>query len=185
MDTPQTPLLHYVRHYDNVMTPALIEQLMQWFARPGIVRRRTPLYVFDEKEVSPDNDTALQGELMKAAGKAINLYTQDCGIIEAQWPHNYSLEGFRMKRYQDGTGKFDPHVDVTDRNTCTRFLVIMFYLTTRGSGEGGGTTFIDGKEIAPVAGRVALFPPLWPWLHAGGSPQGWHKYTIQTYLHYA
>ena len=180
-----TPLLHYVRHYDLVTPPALVESLMEWFHQGELLERKTLLYEFSEKEVNPQKDKALSDALCKVVNHALQRYVPDCGISKEQWPTHYVLEGFRMKRYRGGNGKFDPHVDVTDKKTCSRFLVVMLYLSTRPDNcKGGSTMFADGLEIDPVACRVALFPPLWPWLHAGGSPQGWDKYTIQTYLHY-
>lgn len=186
MDKPQTPLLHYVRHYDNVMHPQTVEELMQWFHDGERIQRRTALYSFEEKELHPQTDRRLNLIMGSVVARALQRYVTDCGIMEEQWPKNYNFEGFRMKRYRGEKGdKFDPHVDVTSKESCPRFLVVMCYLSTRPTNcKGGSTTFVDGFEIDPVACRVALFPPLWPWLHAGGSPEGWDKFTIQTYLHY-
>jgi hypothetical protein len=29
-----------------------------------------------------------------------------------------------------------------------------------------------------------MFPPMWPWLHAGQKPARTSKYIVQSYLHY-
>jgi len=29
-----------------------------------------------------------------------------------------------------------------------------------------------------------MFPPLWPWMHAGAKPVGKSKYIVGSYLHY-
>jgi len=31
---------------------------------------------------------------------------------------------------------------------------------------------------------MLMFPPMWPWLHAGTKPINEPKYIMQTYLHY-
>ena len=34
------------------------------------------------------------------------------------------------------------------------------------------------------ASPMLMFPPMWPWLHAGTKPINEPKYIMQTYLHY-
>ena len=67
---------------------------------------------------------------------------------------------------------------------AARFLVMFIYLTDNDKGETG----IDCGEdlfLSPCKkGSVLLFPPMWPWKHAGREPVDTPKYIIGSYLHY-
>ena len=39
-------------------------------------------------------------------------------------------------------------------------------------------------EIECKQGSLLMFPPMWPWLHAGQKPTRTSKYIMQSYLHY-
>ena len=39
-------------------------------------------------------------------------------------------------------------------------------------------------EIECKQGSLLMFPPMWPWLHAGTKPINESKYIMQSYLHY-
>ena len=39
-------------------------------------------------------------------------------------------------------------------------------------------------EIECKQGSLLMFPPMWPWLHAGQKPSRVSKYIMQSYLHY-
>ena len=49
----------------------------------------------------------------------------------------------------------------------------------------GKTTFPNlDVEIECKQGSLLIFPPMWPWLHAGQKPTKTSKYIMQSYLHY-
>ena len=78
--------------------------------------------------------------------------------------------------------EFKPHVDVNSKPTSTRFLVFFIYLSDN---EEGKTTFPQLDKYAECKkGSMLMFPPMWPWLHAGTKPINEPKYIMQTYLHY-
>ena len=88
-----------------------------------------------------------------------------------------------MKRYlPDGTDQFGDHVDVNSHESARRFLVFFLYLDDN---EKGSTSFPQ-HDISSTCtkGSVLIFPPLWPWLHAGEKPINKPKYIIGSYLHY-
>lgn len=111
-------------------------------------------------------------------------YSRDIQINTVQWPAELAFEELRMKRYwSDGHDEFPEHVDVGDHASARRFVAAMLYLND--VEEGGATEFpIWGQQIQPRAGTVLVFPPLWPWLHAGRPPASSVKYILSTYLHY-
>jgi hypothetical protein len=111
-------------------------------------------------------------------------YSRDMQISTAQWPEELAFEELRMKRYcPDSDEEFPEHVDVGDHASARRFLAALLYLND--VDEGGATVFPGwGQQIQPRAGSVVVFPPLWPWLHAGRPPISGPKYILSTYLHY-
>lgn len=110
-------------------------------------------------------------------------YTRDLGIDSRQWPAELAFEELRIKRYRPGGDEFTDHVDVMDHSSARRFVAALLYLND--VDEGGETEFpLWGQSIIPRAGSLLLFPPLWPWLHAGRPPVSKPKHILSTYLHY-
>jgi hypothetical protein len=111
-------------------------------------------------------------------------YSRDLAISPAQWPADLAFEELRIKRYLPGCGdQFPDHVDVGDHASARRFVAALVYLND--VEKGGETVFPGwGQDIQPCAGTAVLFPPLWPWLHAGRPPVSEPKCVLTTYLHY-
>ena len=119
-------------------------------------------------------------------------YKMDCNIKAKQWPAEYGYEAIRMKRYlNNDSDRFDPHVDVLDHDTSRRFLAFFIYVND--VDEGGETKFLSLYKpgtyipltVTPKRGRLLIFPPMWPWYHAGLKPESGNKYLIHSYCHYA
>ena len=115
----------------------------------------------------------------------VERYKQDCNIQPFQFPDKFGIEPFRIKRYMpDTTDEFPAHVDVKDRPTARRFLVMFAYLTNNEAGQ----TEIDCMNMNMTSsckqGSILLFPPLWPWVHRGVAPAKNPKYILGSYLHY-
>ena len=110
-------------------------------------------------------------------------YLKDTGDTPQQMPSKYIWEPIRLKRYMPNDhDEFKPHVDVNSKQTSTRFLVFFVYLSDN---EEGKTTFPQLDKYAECKkGSMLMFPPMWPWLHAGTKPINEPKYIMQTYLHY-
>ena len=87
--------------------------------------------------------------------------------------------------------RFDPHVDVLDHHTSRRFLAFFIYVND--VEVGGETKFLNFYKpgtyipftVTPKQGRLLMFPPMWPWYHAGLKPESGNKYLIHSYCHYA
>ena len=112
----------------------------------------------------------------------IEQYKKECNISTKMWPEKHGYEAIRMKRYlANNYDRFDYHVDVKDYATARRFLAFFIYLND--VEEGGETEFLFGR-VQPKMGRLIMFPPMWPWFHAGRKPVSGTKYFIHSYCHY-
>jgi hypothetical protein len=103
--------------------------------------------------------------------------------IGSYWPEKPLAEEIRMKRYlPDGRDAFPAHVDVMDDADSRRFITAILYLND----SGGGETVFPGLDVrvAPVPGRLVVFPPLWTFPHAGLPPRDRPKYILHSYLWY-
>ena len=118
-------------------------------------------------------------------------YKMDCNIKVKQWPAEYGYEAIRMKRYlNNDSDRFDPHVDVLDYETSRRFLAFFIYVND--VEVGGETKFLNMYKpgtyipftVTPKRGRLLMFPPMWPWYHAGLKAESGNKYLIHSYCHY-
>lgn len=101
-------------------------------------------------------------------------------------PEKYTMEGFRMKKYDRDKGLFDLHVDSNDKITSDRFLGVLIYCNDVKS--GGETVFNLGNKnltIQPKCGTIVMFPPFWTYPHAALIPKSSDKYIISTYLRYS
>ena len=135
---------------------------------------------------------SVQSGMLELFQDYIVRYKMDCNIKSKQWPKEYGYEAIRMKRYlNNDTDRFDPHVDVLDHNTSRRFLAFFIYIND--VDEGGETKFLNFQKpgtfipftVTPKRGRLLMFPPMWPWYHAGLKSESGNKYLIHSYCHYA
>ena len=118
-------------------------------------------------------------------------YIVDAKLGKKDLPTTYGYEAVRIKRYYSNEyDRFDRHVDVMDYASARRFLAFFIYLND--VEEGGETEFVNLKKkgtyipykITPKAGRMVVFPPMFPWPHAGLRPVSNMKYLLHSYLHY-
>jgi len=135
---------------------------------------------------------SVQSGMLELFQDYIVRYKIDCNIKTKQWPDEYGYEAIRMKRYlNNDSDRFDPHVDVLNHDTSRRFLAFFIYIND--VDEGGETKFLNFQKpgtfipftVTPKRGRLLMFPPMWPWYHAGLKPESGNKYLIHSYCHYA
>ena len=62
----------------------------------------------------------------------------------------------------------------------TRYLTFIWYLND--VYEDGYTEFSTGLKIQPEAGKIVIFPALWPWMHRGVAPKSEYKYICTGWL---
>ena len=135
---------------------------------------------------------SVQSGMLELFQDYIVRYKIDCNIKTKQWPDEYGYEAIRMKRYlNNDSDRFDPHVDVLNHDTSRRFLAFFIYIND--VDEGGETKFLNFQKpgtfipftVTPKRGRLLMFPPMWPWYHAGLKSESGNKYLIHSYCHYA
>ena len=135
---------------------------------------------------------SVQAGMLEMFQEYIGRYNIDVSLKPKQWPPTYGYEAIRMKRYfNNDYDRFDPHVDVLNHETARRFLAFFIYMND--VEEGGETEFVNlykpgtyvPFKVEAKRGRLLMFPPLWPWYHAGRKPISNNKYIIHSYCHYA
>ena len=188
-----------IRVYDDVIDAESCQQLIEKFE--SFEDSLEEVYEKDEEEriafkqlqlVKFKEWESVQQGMLELFQDYIVRYKTDCNIKDKQWPQEYGYEAIRMKRYLNNDfDRFDPHVDVLDHHTSRRFLAFFIYVND--VDEGGETKFVNlNKEgtyvpltVNPKRGRLLMFPPMWPWYHAGLKPESGKKYLIHSYCHYA
>jgi hypothetical protein len=179
---------NYIRKYDNVVDDKFCDNLIQQFdSCPEQYEKQsqgemsfTQIHLL----ANPVWETEV-AYLVDVFKDSIKRYRKDCniGYDTNIWPQKYGFEGPRLKRYlPDGVDQFGNHVDVADHESARRFLVFFLYLDDN---DGGATTFPDYGFTSPCKkGSLLMFPPLWPWMHAGKKPIDKPKYILGSYLNY-
>ena len=177
---------NYIRRYDNVLSPELCDSLIERFENnPDQYEKHqqgemsfTQIHLLKHKEWHDD----VQSVVNNLHG-CVELYKKECKVIGNMWPEKFNIEPLRMKRYlPDGTDQFGDHVDVNSHESARRFLVFFLYLDDN---KRGSTSFPQHDMSSDCdKGSCLIFPPLWPWLHAGEKPIDKPKYILGSYLHY-
>ena len=177
---------NYIRKYDNVLSPELCDSLIERFENnPDQYEKHqqgemsfTQIHLLKHKEWHDDAQTVVNG-----LHGCVDQYKTECKVVGNMWPEKFNLEPLRMKRYlPDGTDQFGDHVDVNNYESSRRFLVFFLYLDDN---KKGSTSFPQHDVSSDCnKGSCLIFPPMWPWLHAGEKPIDKPKYILGSYLHY-
>ena len=128
--------------------------------------------------------------------ESVARYANDCNIKKTMWPLDFSYESIRVKRYlPNDQDQFGLHVDVNNLTNAKRFLAFFIYLDNNEEGETmfpyrirsphfENSPIMDEFVSSCKRGNILIFPPMWPWAHAGRKPSERPKYIIGSYLHY-
>ena len=187
-----TDLRHFIRTYDNAIAPALCARIVALFEgapqhqrgpRGRQVGERDPRGQFNWVQLNTVDSPAfgeIDAHIVQQVNGLVRSYAADTGY--QLFP--YGFEDFLIKRYRaSDEEQFPPHVDVSNANTMHRMLAVLLYLNDV---PLGGETYFGRLDVrvAPKAGRLLLFPPVWLYPHAGLPPQRGEKYILGTYLTY-
>lgn len=174
-----------IRIYPGTLSPDACQQLIDGF------EARSDRHVIHQGDGPRFAELNLTQEWLDGHALAFGAilpqfeaYSRELQIGPQQWPAELAFEELRLKRYRPGgDDRFDEHVDVQDHASARRFLAALLYLND--VQDGGETDFpLWRQAIRPSAGSLVVFPPLWPWLHAGRPPLSGPKWILSTYLHY-
>ena len=195
----------YIRVVDDALTPEFCDHLCETFESQQQWHRERPGDYARLIELDMRTKTSELGRSFRKqpwlSARGDYDWDQDCDHImkvvlaqaeqyRSRWdplammPLDFASEGLRMKCYRpNGHHEFKTHVDQACRESATRFLAFLFYL----SDSDAGTEFVNqGETVQARKGRLVMFPPNWQYPHRGLMPQdGKTKYIMSTYLHYA
>ena len=187
-----------IRVYDDVVDEESCERMIKMFedskaTAPVKLEDGDNSISFTQLTMSEHKEWAsVQAGMLEMFQEYIGRYNIDVSLKAKQWPPTYGYEAIRMKRYfNNDYDRFDPHVDVLNHETARRFLAFFIYMND--VEEGGETEFVNlykpgtyvPFKVEAKRGRLLMFPPLWPWYHAGRKPISNNKYIIHSYCHYA
>ena len=186
-----------IRVYDDVVDEESCERMIKMFedskdTEPVKLEDGDNSISFTQLTMSEHKEWAsVQAGMLEMFQEYIGRYNIDVSLKAKQWPPTYGYEAIRMKRYfNNDYDRFDPHVDVLNHETARRFLAFFIYMND--VEEGGETEFVNlykpgtyvPFKVEAKRGRLLMFPPLWPWYHAGRKPISNNKYIIHSYCHY-
>jgi len=188
-----TDLASFVKVFDNICPAEDCQELIDTFdryidSRDVIENDGRPnfsqLNLATAVESGNEELVPIQNKLLNHFNTALSMYGKELPVQDFMFPPRYGYEQFRVKFYKnDGEDRFDLHTDVGDHNSARRFLAFFLYLND--VEVGGETVFPDfDLKVAPKAGSVLVFPPLWMWRHEGRRPVTNPKYIVGSYLHY-
>ena len=185
-----TELTDYIKIYDSLVSDELCNQIRESFDKSDSQyfdrEQRPSFHELNITKLYMKKDPLwvdIQTKLNNVFVDAVELYMKSLDL-GPDFPSKYAFEEYRMKMYSDNNyDQFKDHVDVGDYNSARRFLVCFLYIND--VSVGGQTNFpkLD-YAVAPVRGRILLFPATWQWRHAGLPPVSGRKYIVGTYLHY-
>ena len=182
---------NFCRVYKNVISDEKCDYFVKKFednAEMQEIQNNSKGKTLTMMNLMNSKDTPFRGDLDFIGNllmESVEKYKKDVNLTSFQFPKDFGVEAFKIKRYlSDTTDEFPPHIDVNKIANARRFMVMFFYLTNN---EGGETEVNFGKDtfVSPCKkGSVLMFPPMWPWVHAGKAPINGDKYIMGSYLHY-
>lgn len=187
-------LSHYVKVYDGVFTPSFCQSLIDRFETLNSNDNKS-LRLSDHSwdkdyrrflEVNIKQEPEFTDLIDPYYARIREVYNHYKLMVGSEFfPSSFSLEEARMKRYlNDDYEQFGWHVDIGDKASASRYLVMFTYLND--VGEGGETEFKSDSHfsVKPKCGTMVVFPPYFMFEHRGKKPISNNKYILSTYLHY-
>jgi len=177
---------NYIQIYKDVLDPSYCNDLIHRFEKNKEHHEEHDQGPMSFTQINFNQHLEYQedvAQLSNLYSKYVNKYRKDCAVHQTQWPQQYAFEQIRLKRYlANDKDEFAPHVDSMNIESAKRFLVFFIYLDDN---ERGETNFPQLGLASPCKqGSLLMFPPLWPWVHAGMKPVKKPKYMVGSYLHY-
>lgn len=173
----------YIVVFDDALTPEFCDEMIALYEKAKYrIERNNDLMKFSEINILTCNSfDPVKSEFVEKMVKCQLAYKNQ--VKAYIWPEKPLYETPRIKKYEQGEGFFDWHIDAADVDTAKRLLVMFWYLND--VEEGGETLFVINEEIlrvAPKKGRVVCFPPNFMFPHKGAMPKSGPKYVISSYV---
>lgn len=187
-------LSHYVRVYDDVFSPEFCDGLIELFDyenKPESEVMRTSDHRWEEdyrhfREIDITKAPIFGQFIEQYYARVAQVYDHYKSVVDNPFfPHKHAFEDARMKKYEaNDKDQFGWHIDVGDKSSASRFLVMFAYLND--VEEGGLTRFKSEVDftVKPKQGRIVVFPPMFMYPHIGEKPVSGSKYILSTYVHY-
>lgn len=187
----------FIRVYDDVVSRDECRRIIDMFhrcphVRPGqtqdaeLVEEQFKVCdeLFLNEVIAVEKDPKLRQQWQALDDRLFEVLDPLFSTYNHEHKHLYNqelaAEGFRIKRYPKGAGRFGEHIDATP-TTPTRVFALILYLND--VAEGGETEFpVQDIKVAPRAGRLAISPCTWTYPHRGCTPQSDDKYIINNFL---
>jgi hypothetical protein len=116
-----------------------------------------------------------------AAYKCTVAYVQNIGKINMA---PLQIEQLDFMKYEKGQGFYGPHVDAGSRALHHRVLSLLVYLND--VEVGGETEFpLQGNKVRPEAGKVAIFPSFFSFVHQSNTTISASKYVLVSFSSFA
>lgn len=178
----------FVQVYDHALDRSLCQRMiesfhaLQRFQRPNGQGQRAGLEEsrWTELDITALSDPGFRAMLLANMHQHLQKYV-DTLALTIPVPATEHTSELIIKRYRAGSDdRFQPHFDSIGE-VSNRYLVFLWYLND--VAVGGETEFVDlGLKVAPMAGRLLVFPPYWMFQHAGRPPISDEKYILSTYF---
>lgn len=183
-------MAEYIKIYDNILSPALCNDLIEKFGKNAGSIQHFPgwmdqIGMCETKPKFPGlprpydwHDEVLV--LNEAVLPIVDSYISELDSFSIL-PKNWEQEAYRIKRYKRDQQEFRLHADCSTIVNSSRFLAVLIYLND----NDAGTDFpSQGIYVEAKQGRAVIFPPAWPWPHRGLRPRISDKYIVSTYFCY-
>ena len=160
--------------------PIFCKQIINTAEKHEFQEYRTDGYCFDQLEINGIKSLSPLVNIFYASlTKICEDYFASLNVSEFISVKNF--ESVRIKRYKKNSFyRFDEHIDATNIESCTRYLICLLYLNT----NNGSTVFWGDYKVEPEVGKLVLFPPFWMFPHKGNIPTDEDKYIMMTSLRF-
>ena len=187
-----------IRIYDNVLSAEKCSYFVNKFEEHSnmhetqltgtISASKYPAKTLTRLNLMKSKDTPFREDLDFLANvfmENVERYKKSCNLKSFQFPKEFGLEPFAMKRYLPNSyEEFPQHIDVSGIPYSKRFLAMFIYLVNNDSGQTEINCMNTTISSPCKQGSIILFPPYWPWVHAGVAPAKTAKYILGTYCNY-
>lgn len=183
-------LTDLIRVYDDALDPGLCRRAIDLFEADTEGQFRRPRQDTWTENIITRNPLPEWREVEKALVENMVRHLREfAGAPQARMLARKlpgAFEHLKIKKYRaggSGGDHFPLHFDAFDHKTSVRIVAFLWYLNTLE--EGGETVFpVLGPRIAPRAGRLVVFPPMWMYEHQGEPPVSADKYIVTSYLNF-